>query len=149
MHAGRHRHSKSSAVPDSYHPKRVCQDIELIRSWYPNSLLAYILERIKKRTNQTISISDFRRWLGAFPWLLILDGLDEVPASSNRQEVLNSILEFWVDAAETGADVLVLATTRPQGYTDDFSPSQYSHNWLVPLSVERATHYANRLVHNR
>jgi hypothetical protein len=112
----------------------------------PTTLLSYIVNRIKKKTQQAFSIGDFRRWLAAYPWILVLDGLDEVPASSNREDLLNAIRDFWIDSAECNADILVIATTRPQGYSDDFSPKAYAHKWLAPLSGERALHYAQRLV---
>ncbi|MFZ1745756.1 MAG: hypothetical protein WAU17_07535, partial [Nitrospirales bacterium] len=111
-----------------------------------NSFLMYILEKIKRRTDQDITINDLRLWLKEFPWILILDGLDEVPASSNRDEVLKKVQEFWVDTTQLNSDVLVVATTRPQGYNEDFSPNLYKHIWLLPLSVPRAMHYAKRLV---
>jgi hypothetical protein len=110
------------------------------------NLLSYIVNRIKKKTQKTFSIDDFRRWLSAYPWILVLDGLDEVPASSNREDLLNAIRDFWIDATECNADILVIATTRPQGYDDDFSPKAYGHKWLAPLSSVRALHYAKRLV---
>jgi len=115
----------------------------------PRTVLSFIKERIRMRTDELLSTNDLRRLLKAFPWLFILDGLDEVPASSNRSELLDAIREFWVDVSESGGDVLVIATTRPQGYSDDFSPSQYEHKWLVPLSRKRALHYSERLVRVR
>lgn len=111
-----------------------------------NSLLSYIVDRIRKKTNREVLLDDFRQWLRAYPWLIVLDGLDEVPSSSNRNDVLNAVRDFWIDATESNADVLVLATTRPQGYNEDFSPNIYHHKWLVPLSPEWAMHYAQRLV---
>jgi hypothetical protein len=114
-----------------------------------NSLLDYLTKQISKLTDRSVSADDFREWLAAYPWLLVLDGLDEVPASSNRDEVLDAIQNFWVDAAGSDADVLVVATTRPQGYNDDFSPALYGHWWLAPLSREQALHYAARLVEER
>jgi hypothetical protein len=113
---------------------------------HAKSLLSFIISQIKKRTNQNISTEDFQMWLGSYPWIIILDGLDEVPASSNRDEVLAAVRDFWIDAADFNADIMVIATTRPQGYNDDFSPSLYQHHWLTPLSAARAIHYAHRLV---
>lgn len=110
------------------------------------SLLAYVARQIERRASQSISPEDLRQWLSAYPWLLVLDGLDEVPPSTNREDVLRRVEEFWIDAAQANADVLVLATTRPQGYNDDFSPTYYRHLWLAPLSVKRALAYAERLV---
>jgi hypothetical protein len=114
-----------------------------------NSLLSYIVKRINYLTDRMISPDDLRRWLGSYPWLIVLDGLDEVPATSNRNEVLEKIVEFWTEAATLDADVLVVATTRPQGYNDDFSPRLYRHRYLAPLSPVRALFYAERLTETR
>ena len=89
------------------------------------SLLAYIAKAIEKKSDRTVLVDDIRHWLGSYPWFVVLDGLDEVPPSTNREDVLKRIEEFWIEAANVNADVLVLATTRPQGYSDDFSPTYY------------------------
>ena len=104
---------------------------------------------IKKCTDRDIFAEDLRSWLVAYPWLLVLDGLDEVPSSSNRDEVLQAVQDFLVQATTSNADLLLVATTRPQGYNDDFSLHYYRHKSLVPLSVPRAMHYADRLAHVR
>ena len=114
-----------------------------------NSLLSYMVDRIRRRTDREISPDDFRRWLGGYPWIIILDGLDEVPASSNRDEVLAAVRDFWIDATECNADVLVVATTRPQGYNEEYAPNIYQHKWLAPLSTVRAMHYGRRLTEVR
>src|SRR5215468_10500738 len=113
------------------------------------SLLGFIARQIKRRTDRTVSPEDLRNWLSRYPWFLVLDGLDEVPSSTNREEVLKKVEDFWIDAAQVNADVLVLATTRPQGYSDDFSPTYYRHLALAPLSPQRAMAYARRLVNVR
>ncbi len=114
-----------------------------------NSVLSYMIDRIRKLTDREISTDDLRRWLAEYPWIIILDGLDEVPASSNRSDVLREISNFWIDVTDSNADILVVATTRPQGYNEDFSPKLYQHKWLAPLSVVRALHYAQRLTEIR
>src|SRR5207249_848220 len=78
------------------------------------SVLSYLAARIARRTDRAVSVADLRAWLGAYPWFIAFDGLDEVPASSNRDDVLGAISDFWVEAAECNSDILVLATTRPQ-----------------------------------
>jgi hypothetical protein len=113
------------------------------------SLFDYLLQRIRQRTERELSADDLRAWLAAYPWLLVLDGLDEVPASSNRSEVLSAVQNFLAIAQGCNADLLLVATTRPQGYNDDFSPRYYRHTQLLPLDVPRALHYAGRLVEQR
>jgi hypothetical protein len=110
------------------------------------SVLAYLRDRIKERTDYEVSADHLRTWLHEYPWLVILDGLDEVPASSNRAQVLAATNDFLVDIATCEADVLLIATTRPQGYNAEFSPERYRHLWLAPLSIPRAIHYGETLV---
>ncbi|MFE7675643.1 NACHT domain-containing protein [Streptomyces albidoflavus] len=109
------------------------------------SLLQFIAARASDSSDVNITPQDLREWLGTFPWLLLLDGLDEVPASSNRDQVMSAINEFLMDIEEIAADVMVVATTRPQGYTEEFSPSHFMHLELKPLDKERALHYAGKL----
>ena len=116
---------------------------------HPTSVLSYLAARIKKRTDEEVTTGDLRLWLKNYPWLVIFDGLDEVPASSNRGAILKAIQSFRLEINEGNADVLIIATTRPQGYSGDFAPGVYRHKWLVPLSITRALHYARRLARIR
>ena len=109
------------------------------------SVFSYLAEQIRKRTDQEISANDLRQWIGQYPSVLVFDGLDEVPSSSNREQVLGAIRDFWVDASGQNGDILAIATSRPQGYNEDFSPAYYQHRWLVPLSKELGKHFAMRL----
>jgi hypothetical protein len=111
-----------------------------------SSILSYIAFVIKERTDSQVTSEDLRIWLHDYPWLLILDGLDEVPASSNRSQVLDAIRDFQVDIATCEADVFLFATTRPQGYNEEFSSKRYEHTWLAPLSIARALHYGTTLI---
>ncbi|WP_295585078.1 hypothetical protein [uncultured Lamprocystis sp.] len=113
------------------------------------SLFAYLRARIASCAERDIDADDLHLWLGAYPWLLVLDGLDEVPASSNRSQVLDSIQDFLVIAHNANADLLLVATSRPQGYNDDFAARYYRHRQLLPLDVNRALHYAERLAKER
>ena len=110
-----------------------------------NSVFAYLAEQIKARTDDEVSTQAIRKWMTLYPSIIIFDGLDEVPSSSNRDQVLAAIREFWVDIGSESADVLAIATSRPQGYGEDFSRSLYQHHALVPLSKELSLHFAKRL----
>ena len=114
-----------------------------------NSVLSYITTRITLLTNQSISTTTLHQWLQNYPWIIIFDGLDEVPASANRNDVIRAIEEFWIDANANNADILAIATTRPQGYSQDFSSDYYQHKYLIPLSKTKAKHYGERLVKTR
>ena len=110
------------------------------------SVFSYLAQQIRKRTEQEVSADDIKQWLANYPSLFVFDGLDEVPSSSNRDQVLESIRDFWVDATNVNADVLAIATSRPQGYNEDFSPEYYQHQWLVHLDKQLGNHFAKRLV---
>jgi ABC-type oligopeptide transport system ATPase subunit len=111
-----------------------------------NSLLEYIAGRINSRVSRTLTKDNIRTWLTAYPWLLVLDGLDEVPASGNRSAVLECIDQLTAQCATQDSDMLIVATSRPQGYGDAFQGTLYHHSYLRPLSTQRALHYARRLV---
>lgn len=113
------------------------------------TLLSYLVYVIRRKTDRNLTADDLRTWLAAYPWLLVLDGLDEVPPSTNRAEVLDAIQDFWIDARASNADIMVVATTRPQGYSGEFSPDVYNHQYLTPLSARQAMHYSRRLVEAR
>ena len=111
-----------------------------------NSVFSYLANQIFRRAEREVLPEDLKRWLARYPSLFVFDGLDEVPSSSNRDQVLQSIRDFWVDVANLNADVLAIATSRPQGYNEDFSPEYYHHQWLVHLDKSLGNHFAERLV---
>ncbi|WP_157694614.1 MULTISPECIES: NACHT domain-containing protein [unclassified Leifsonia] len=111
-----------------------------------DSLLHYVASRVSDRSSVPVDSMMVRRWLQRYPWLLLIDGLDEVPASSNREQVMTAIRDFFIDVAGLGADVAAVATTRPQGYGEEFSPNEYQHFELSALTVTEAISYAEGLV---
>jgi hypothetical protein len=112
-----------------------------------SAVLAFVARHIEKRTSTDVSPDDLRALFAACPLFLVLDGLDEVPASSGRAPMLDAISSFRRELVAMGARGLVLATTRPQGYSGDFA--RFESRYLSPLSIERALEYAKRLVELR
>lgn len=114
-----------------------------------NTLLAYIAKRLSNNTAEQIRVPFLRKWLAACPWLIILDGLDEVPPSANRANVIAAIESLWDDVYRAKADVLVVVTTRPQGYHHDLDPKYWEHWTLIQLEAKEALSYASKLAKAR
>lgn len=111
-------------------------------------LLRYIADRISASTAETFHPRDLRAWLRAWPWLIVLDGYDEVAASPARGIVAAAVQAFLEQAHTQDADLLAVATTRPQGYSDEL-PGSFRQLELLSLSAEQAIDYASRLTEVR
>ncbi|MCK1337081.1 hypothetical protein IVB38_13860 [Bradyrhizobium sp. 38] len=108
----------------------------------PPSLLSHIASEIGSAGDDDIDRSDLRKWLQDYPWLLVLDGLDEVPPTGERPAVLEAINSFLMEVNELNADILILVTTRPQGYNKDLDENVWEHWRLADLRPEQALRYA-------
>jgi hypothetical protein len=113
------------------------------------TVLDYVAEKIARLSNEDVSLANIRKWLCDYPWLIVLDGLDEVPASGERPAVLREIEAFFDEIADLEADALVIVTTRPQGYNEDLDPKLWSHWELTPLGPDDALKYARKLAEIR
>ena len=113
------------------------------------TLLEYLRAEIARLGSAPIPIEDLKDWLSSYPWLLVLDGLDEVPPSSNRADVMQQIEHFQIDAANRNADILIVATTQPQSYSQEFPGDLFQHLYLTPLSPKQALDYGRRLAQAR
>jgi hypothetical protein len=113
------------------------------------SVLEFIAFIVRKRTGRPFERTDAEHMLREMPWFVAFDGLDEVPVVSNRSEVLTAVRLFLGEARAVDADLLVMATTRPQGYEDEFSPAHFNHLYLTPLSVDEALDYAKKFVETK
>jgi hypothetical protein len=113
------------------------------------SLIAFMAARLSRDVDQPIAASDLRAWLATCPSIIILDGLDEVPPSGNRTQLIKSIDALWDDLTLAKSDVLVVVTTRPQGYNDDLSSKYWQHWELSPLTATNALNFAWRLAEVR
>lgn len=113
------------------------------------SVAEFVADQVHRRTGRAFTSDDVERLLETAPLLFAFDGLDEVPATSNREAVLEAVADFLRLARDAEADLLVLTTTRPQGYNEEFGPGGFTHLLLQPLSAERAMIYAERFADSR
>jgi len=113
------------------------------------TLAEYIRRELERFGGAAVLIADVMGWLEKYPWLVVLDGLDEVPPSSNRSDVMKQIEDFRIDAATRNADLMLVATTRPQSYSKEFPDDLFTHLYLVPLEPRHALQYAVKLAEAR
>ena len=112
------------------------------------SLVSYVAEQADRRA-KGISGPKVKNWLRAWPWMLILDGFDEVASSQGRETLMEQLEDFAGEAEVLAADVFILATTRPQGYAGEFARHGYNNLELPQLEVARAVEYGLRLAEVR
>ena len=105
-------------------------------------LLGFLSHQIRRSIDTTVDGVALAHFLTHKPWLLVLDGLDEVPGTGGRERALHAIHAF-VEHIASPNDAIV-ATTRPQGYSGEFE--RYRPRSLAPLSLHRALWYAGELV---
>ncbi|RWN38286.1 hypothetical protein [Mesorhizobium sp.] len=109
------------------------------------SIIAYIARQIGKAGDVEVTSANVCRWLRNVPTVFILDGLDEVPHSGNRAQVISAIEEVLDTLHEVNADSLIFATSRPQGYQDELSPKRWAHWQLELLGPRDAMKLAARV----
>ncbi|WP_380784904.1 NACHT domain-containing protein [Sphingomonas sp. R86521] len=110
------------------------------------SLLEFVGRSMAAVTSSpSLDVAILRDWLEAYPFLIMLDGLDEVPPSGARREVIAAILDFWDEAGARNADIAMTITTRPQGYNDDLDPSLWLRLEMSRLTPRQALAYAERV----
>lgn len=112
------------------------------------SVVQYMKARIRKIEGEDLSIRAMRDMFTQLAWIFFFDGLDEVPETSNRQEVLKQIRAFIeYDLREAKCDCMIIGTTRMQGYNNDFDESHYKHLEVMELSKKDCEKYFVKLFH--
>lgn len=113
------------------------------------SLLRWMSERISDRAELNILPNALGRWIKNWPSLVILDGLDEVTAPEVRPRVLDEIRALVEDSDADDADVLVVVTTRPTGYTERLMPDRFDQLDLSYLDERTAIAYGRHVTTRR
>ncbi|EKU96872.1 hypothetical protein Lepto7375DRAFT_0792 [Leptolyngbya sp. PCC 7375] len=104
----------------------------------PRGILSYLANFISIGLEQKVSVGTLKRLLGKHRWLVIFDGLDEVPQDV-KDEVAFEVCRFVNDISiSIDADLLTICTSRPQGYSGQFENLDGPTIELVNLSKDQA-----------
>ncbi|MES2994358.1 MAG: AAA family ATPase [Pseudomonadota bacterium] len=95
-----------------------------------------------------LQAEDLWEFVKKIPVFVFLDGFDEVGATRDRAAVVAAARELFQALALQGNSGQVVATTRPQGYAEEFSTMgiRLTKRSLLPLEAEEALNYAKKLV---
>ncbi|RYY87449.1 MAG: hypothetical protein EOO15_11850 [Chitinophagaceae bacterium] len=112
------------------------------------SILTYITYTFNKKcAGGNLTIDELEDLIVKLPCLFIYDGLDEVPSTSNRSEVLYEIKAFNdTFLKRINSDYLLIGTSRPQGYNNDFAPSKFTHLQIAELNAADCRNYLRKLL---
>lgn len=141
-------------IPTCYRvPVRI--ELRLYSSWIANrqkekkqyDLVTYISTMIGDISSSKFDNETLRLYFNKYAWAFFFDGLDEVPESSNRKEVMAEIETFInIDLRQADTDAIFYATTRPEGYVGEFNNVNFNHLDLMPLDRENCFIYLNKLL---
>ncbi len=107
-----------------------------------STLLKWIASKVSSRVNAgTVTAGAMQWWMGEWPWLLVLDGLDEVTTPDVRKRLIRQVVEFVEEADGDQRDLLVVLTTRPVGYVENISPELFERIDLAELDTQEAIRY--------
>jgi hypothetical protein len=101
-------------------------------------LLSYLAERLGANLGQPVHAGMLKRAFTAARWFFVFDGLDEVP-SDVKDAVAAQVTSFVDDLlVACASDALTICTSRPQGYSGQFSTLDAAVVDLVNLSPDQA-----------
>jgi hypothetical protein len=109
-------------------------------------ILSYLCERISQKIDQKVEGGTLKKAFAIRSWFLNFDGLDEVP-NDVKDEVAGEIIRLTnTILPELDADILVLCTTRPQGYSGQFEHLNAATLDLISLPAEVAMKCAEGVI---
>jgi hypothetical protein len=105
----------------------------------PRGVLTYLAEEwISPGVEQQVTAGTLKRMLESHSWVIVFDGLDEVPQDV-KDAVASEVCRFVDNVAlEVNADLLTICTSRPQGYSGQFAELDSSTIELISLSPDQA-----------
>ncbi|MGA2467729.1 MAG: hypothetical protein ABSH06_25705 [Thermodesulfobacteriota bacterium] len=118
----------------------------IVDSAGPHMLEIFLANLVEERAVRQISSEQIQEILKKNPTLLILDGLDEVTDRKLRTRMLEHISEFILRCEVLKADLQIIATSRPTGYSDQFDPSLFLHLTLITMDRDKVVEYTERWI---
>lgn len=156
------RQTTGRSKRDLAHPRRplfpLTLELPKVASWLSEAradsesaevprLIRYLTELPSAREVK-LHASHLWQFVRRIPVFVVLDGFDEVGATKEREAVVEAARELFEALAQQGNSGHILATTRPQGYADEFSAMgvRLTKWFLLPLEQGEALNYAKKLV---
>jgi hypothetical protein len=136
---------KSPRIPVAFELKEYAKWIA--RSEGPStSILVYLAHLIESATGQKALTGTLKRALCTSRWLIIFDGMDEVPG--DIKDAIAHEINYFVDdlLVECNCDAQVVCTSRPQGYSGQFDNLEAADIRLTSLSPSQALECAKPIL---
>lgn len=113
----------------------------------PHNVESFLSVLVEERAGRGISGEQIQQIIKLNPCLFVFDGLDEVTDETLREQMLRFLAEFLARCEDAlKADMQVVATSRPTGYSDQFHPSQFLHLTLAGLDARKVAEYTERWI---
>jgi hypothetical protein len=115
------------------------------------SLYKYLSEQVSLRSHVHIEPHSVISWLKVWPCALFFDGLDEVAHPAVRDRVITEITQLVIDADDADADLFIVITTRPTGYTERqrLLPEHFDQIDLAEFTQAEAASYGEFITAQR
>ncbi|OBI65122.1 hypothetical protein A5667_27430 [Mycolicibacterium fortuitum] len=113
------------------------------------SIQRYLCNRLSERAGVTVHPDTLENWLKIWPSVLIFDGLDEVTHPALRHRVLTELTQLVSRADDLDADLFVIVTTRPTGYTERLMPEHFDQVDLAYFTLDEAVDYGHFVTSKR
>lgn len=104
----------------------------------PKGVTTFISARVSKALEQSFTTGAMLKLLASRSWFIAFDGLDEVP--EDVKDLMAVEIRHFLEnvAIEQRCDIFALCTSRPQGYSGQFSRLDAATVDLVNLTNEQA-----------
>jgi len=113
---------------------------------FSSTLIRRIANEVSAKSDAgDIAPNLLNRWKTRWPWLVVLDGFDEVVDPTLRKRIIEQITEFANDCEADNSDTLILLTTRPLGFTEQIGTGLFERVDLTDLSPRTALEYGEKV----